>query len=191
MPKKKNLELTLPDVVVLSLLSEKPMHGYHLVSELEIRDVKDWAAVSRPQVYYSLNKLMKLALINESADSDPNLGPERTVYKINAKGKEKLTQSLSKVGWAKERTLPPFLTWMALSAHLPRPVVRSLIEERRKFLQHELDRETATLDSFKDARGAMVVAGKLMVELTVRTFELELEWLEEVEERLLSGTTEM
>lgn len=186
MPKKRNLELTLPDVVVLSLLSERPMHGYHLVSELEIRDVKDWAAVSRPQVYYSLNKLMKLSLLKESADSDDNLGPERTIYKINAKGKEKLTQSLSKIEWAKERTLPPFLTWIALSAHLPKPVIRCLFEERRKFLQHELARETATLESFQEAQGAMVVAGKLMVELTVRTFELELEWLEKAQEQLLS-----
>ena len=51
--------LTIPDLVVLGLLSEGPMHGYEIVAELERREVKDWAGISRPQVYYSLDKLAK------------------------------------------------------------------------------------------------------------------------------------
>ncbi len=52
--------LTTPDLVVLSLLSEQPMHGYQLNQTLENREVRDWAVISRPQVYYSLRKLKRL-----------------------------------------------------------------------------------------------------------------------------------
>jgi DNA-binding PadR family transcriptional regulator len=44
------------------------MHGYELVGELLRRDVDDWAAVSRPHVYYSIKKLAKLDLIRPAKD---------------------------------------------------------------------------------------------------------------------------
>ena len=50
----------MPDLVLLSLLAEQPMHGYQANLELERRQVQDWAGVSRPQVYYSLEKLARL-----------------------------------------------------------------------------------------------------------------------------------
>ena len=47
MPAKKR-ELTVPDLVLLSLLAEQPMHGYQANTELERRQVQDWAGISRP-----------------------------------------------------------------------------------------------------------------------------------------------
>src|SRR5437016_10103051 len=55
--------LTIPDLVILSLLAERPMHGYEVNATLENRKIRDWAAVSRPQIYYSLDKLTSLGLI--------------------------------------------------------------------------------------------------------------------------------
>lgn len=179
-------QVTLPDMVVLSLLSEQPMHGYQLVSELEIREVKDWAAISRPQVYYSLNKLTKQKLVAEAKDADSSLGPERIKYAINEKGKKALVEGLSKEEWATQRPPPPFQTWMALSAHLPRTTIRKLFEVRRKYLQAELAREQATLASFGNATGAMVVAGILMVDLAIQIFETELAWLDSAQVQMLS-----
>ncbi len=53
----RKLALTTPDLVLLSLLAERPMHGYQANLELERREIRDWAGISRPQVYYSLEKL--------------------------------------------------------------------------------------------------------------------------------------
>jgi len=46
----KKLAITTPDLVILSLLAERPMHGYQVNLELERRCVRDWAAISRPQI---------------------------------------------------------------------------------------------------------------------------------------------
>jgi hypothetical protein len=63
MPKNKPSNLTTPDLVLLSLLAERPMHGYQANAELERRQWRDWVGVSRPQVYYSIEKLARAGMI--------------------------------------------------------------------------------------------------------------------------------
>jgi DNA-binding PadR family transcriptional regulator len=182
----RQASLTLPDLVVLSLLLEQPMHGYQLVTELEARDVQDWASVSRPQVYYSLNKLLQLRMIGEARDRDPALGPERTKYAVHERGANALEESLSQEKWATQRPPPPFQTWMALSSHLSKPKVRALFAKRRTFLKAQLQRERATLQEFAVESGAMTVAGRLMVDLCIQLFEIELKWLDLAEPEMLA-----
>src|SRR5262250_1062038 len=107
--------LTTPDLVLLSLLAERPMHGYQANLELERRQVQDWAGVSRPQVYYSLEKLVGLGFIREAGNQEPALGPERRVFSTTAKGRAALASALEREDWTMHRERPPFLTWMALS----------------------------------------------------------------------------
>lgn len=184
MKKEKSTVITLPDMVVLSLLSEQPMHGYQLVTELEKRDVQDWATISRPQVYYSINKLFSKKFISEKRDTESSLGPDRTKFEINSKGRAILAEGLSREDWATQRPPPPFLTWMALSAHLPKTSRKKIIRCRQNFLVTQVEREKKTLAEFDGISDAMQIAGKLMVELTIKTFELELTWLAQVEREL-------
>ena len=87
MPRGKSGELTTPDLVLLSLLAERPMHGYEANLELTRREVRDWAGISRPQVYYSLDKLERLGLIRAGESDEPRAGPERRVFATTAKGR--------------------------------------------------------------------------------------------------------
>ena len=79
-------ELTTPDLVLLSLLAERPMHGYEANLELERRQVRDWAGISRPQVYYSLEKLRAQGLIRAAESEDRAAGPERSVFVDDREG---------------------------------------------------------------------------------------------------------
>lgn len=176
--------LTTPDLVVLSMLAEQPMHGYQVVTELERRDVKDWAAVSRPQVYYSLKKLHEQKLINLT-NGDASSGPERQSYSISKNGSKKLAEALDEEHWALERNPPRFLTWMALSIHANPGSLNKLIDKRKEFLSSELAREEKTLEEIRSENNAMTKAGGLMVWLTIKQFKLELEWLEDVRKQLV------
>jgi len=162
---------------VLSLLAEQPRHGYAVNRELEWRDVRDWAGVSRPQVYYSLAKLARMNLIGAAVDEAAKPGPEREVYKITADGRAALKKSLTRGAWATQRPPPPFLTWMALSAHANARTIEAQLKRRRRYLEAELARERKTLVEFVGDSYA-VEAARLMVTLTIRHFEVELEWLE-------------
>ncbi len=177
--------LTTPDLVTLSLLSERPMHGYELNQTLEYRQVRDWAGISRAQVYYSLKKLAQLGLIEAVAPHESR-GPERQPFGATPAGRQALVQALDRDDWANQRPPPPFLTWLALSTHADRAAVARQIDRRRRFLQDELQRERATLDAIRADQGEMVVVAELMVELTISQFETELDWLDGVGARLES-----
>src|ERR1051326_2887290 len=128
----KKAGLTMPDLVLLSLLAEQPMHGYQANLELERRQVQDWAGVSRPQVYYSLEKLARLGLIAETGDHEPALGPERRIFSTTAKGRAALAAALEREDWTNQRDRPPFLTWMALSWQASPGVVRKQLHRRQE-----------------------------------------------------------
>jgi DNA-binding PadR family transcriptional regulator len=124
MRKRKRVALTTPDLVLLSMLAERAMHGYQANLELERRCVRDWAGISRPQVYYSLEKLARAGFIRTAASSEPVAGPERSVFETTAKGRAAMADALEREDWATQRDHPVFPTWVALS-WLARPGVFS------------------------------------------------------------------
>ncbi|MFL6314394.1 MAG: PadR family transcriptional regulator [Terriglobales bacterium] len=176
----KKTALTVPDLVLLSLLAEQPMHGYQANLELERREVQDWAGVSRPQVYYSLEKLARLSLIAESGDHEPALGPERRIFSTTAKGRAALAAALEREDWTNQRDQPPFLTWMALSWQASPGIVLKQLQRRDKFLQSELDRELETLCGVEKEVGHGFHEAVWMIKLLIEQFRAELRWLREV-----------
>jgi DNA-binding PadR family transcriptional regulator len=170
-------ELTTPDLVLLSLLAERPMHGYEANLELERRQVRDWAGISRPQVYYSLDKLARLGLIRVADSDEPLAGPERRVFLTAAKGRAALGDALEREEWTTQRDRPPFLTWLALSWQARPGVFQRQLERRRKFLEHELAREEATLRAIRKEVGHRFHEAVWMVSLIIEQFRIELRWL--------------
>jgi DNA-binding PadR family transcriptional regulator len=179
--------LTLPDLVVLSLLGERPMHGYELNQELERREARDWAGISRPQVYYSLKKLAASGHIIRAAEAAAREGPERQVFRVSAAGRRALSAALAREEWAVQRPPPPFLTWLCLSSNAQPEDRLRLVERRRQFIETELAKERATLGEILADSGPMVVAGGHVVRLVIRQWEVELEWLAEVEREFRAG----
>ncbi len=181
MAKKKRSELTTPDLVLLSLLLEAPMHGYQANLELERREVRDWAGISRPQVYYSLEKLERLGLIRPARDDEAAAGPERRVLKTTAQGQQALRQALTDERWIEQRERPAFLTWLALSWQAGPEVFRLQVTRRREFVASELEREISTLESVRQEVGHEFHEAVWMLTLTIDHLKLELKWLEKLE----------
>jgi DNA-binding PadR family transcriptional regulator len=178
------MNLTTPDLVLLSLLSERPMHGYEANAELERREIRDWAAVSRPQVYYSLDKLTRLKLVKPAGDDAPSGGPERRVLTTTPAGLKALADALEGERWTSARERPPFLTWMALSWRARPAVVARQLERRRLFLEAELKREVATLREVRREVGHRFHEAVWMITLMIQQFRTELAWLRRVSSEL-------
>jgi DNA-binding PadR family transcriptional regulator len=177
---RKKAGLTVPDLVLLSLLAEQPMHGYQANLELERRQVQDWAGVSRPQVYYSLEKLARLGLISETGDHEPALGPERRIFSTTAKGRAALASALEREDWTNQRDRPPFLTWMALSWQASPATIIKQLHCREKFLETELARELETLRAVEAEVGHGFHEAVWMIKLVIEQFRVELHWLRQV-----------
>jgi DNA-binding PadR family transcriptional regulator len=177
---KKKLGLTTPDLVLLSLLAERPMHGYQANAELERREIRDWAGISRPQVYYSLEKLARAGMIRSLETDEPASGPERSSFETSAKGRAALADALESEDWTTQRDRPAFLTWVALSWQTRPGVFQEQLRRRQKFLEKELAREKETLRSVLEEVGHPYHEAVWMVSLMIEQFRTELGWLKRV-----------
>jgi DNA-binding PadR family transcriptional regulator len=175
--KRTEKELTTADLVLLSLLSEKPMHGYQANAELERRHIRDWAAISRPQIYYSLEKLARLGHLRPVRTGSGSAGPEKQSFAVTAAGSAALADALERKDWCKGRERPPFLTWMALSWRARQGVFERQLRGRQEFLKRELLRERETLESIQQEVGHPYHEAVWMVKLMIRQFETELRWI--------------
>jgi DNA-binding PadR family transcriptional regulator len=181
---RKKLGLTTPDLVLLSLLAERPMHGYQANAELERREIRDWAGISRPQVYYSLEKLARAGLIRSLEVGEPASGPERSSFETTTKGRAALADALEREEWTTQRDRPPFLTWVALSWQARPGVFQKQIQRRQNFLEQELVREKEVLRSILEEVGHPYHEAVWMVTLMIEQFKTELRWLKRAAEEM-------
>ena len=182
MPRGKNNKLTTPDLILLSLLTEKPMHGYQANAELERRQIRDWASISRPQLYYCMDKLARAGLIRAAEDEAPAEGPERRIFRTTKRGLAALAGALERPDWATTRERPLFLTWMALSWQARPGVFARQIRQRQEFLERELAREKKTLEAVRAEVGHDFHEAVWMIKLVIEQFRTELRWLREVKQ---------
>jgi DNA-binding PadR family transcriptional regulator len=177
MPKNKSSSLTTPDLVLLSLLAERPMHGYQANAELERREWRDWVEISRPQLYYSMEKLARAGMIAVASTDEPSGGPDRRVFATTAKGRAALAGALERENWSAQRDRPAFLTWLALSWQARPGVVARQLERRKEFLQAQLAKEQSTLRDVRREVGHRYHEAVWMIELMIAQFHTELRWL--------------
>ena len=172
--------LTIPDLVLLSLLAERPMHGYQANALLEFRKVRDWAGVSRPQVYYSLDKLARLELIRPAESLEDSGGPERQAFETTTRGRSALADALERDDWTDQNERPAFLTWLALSWQCrPRGFLRQ-VRKRQKFLEGELARKQQILLAVRKEVGHGNHEAVWMLSLSIGQLRTELRWLKKV-----------
>jgi DNA-binding PadR family transcriptional regulator len=160
------------------------MHGYEANLELERRCIRDWAAISRPQVYYSLEKLASAGFIRKGPSGGPAFGPERAVFATTSKGRAAIADALERENWADQRDHPVFPTWIALSWLARHGVFQKQLQRRRKFVEQELGREKETLRSILEEVGHPYHEAVWMVSLMIEQFRTELKWLRKLEREL-------
>src|SRR4030095_7890480 len=184
MARDRAKRLSTADLVLLSLLRERPMHGYQANAELERREVRDWAGISRPQIYYSLEKLAQAGLLRAVNSKARAEGPERQVFSVTPVGSEALANALEQEEWCVQREKPAFLTWMALSWQARNGVFARQVERRRRFLEREIRREQETLRAIRKEVGHGLHEAIWMVALMISEFQCELRWLSRVKREM-------
>ena len=177
---RRDSKLTIPDLVVLSLLAERPMHGYDVNATLEERNIRDWASVSRPQVYYSLDKLLKLKLTRVAKDPDHAAGPERRVFETTVAGREGLAEALNATHWVEQKAYQPFLIWLALSWQARPGTFGRQLRARRALLSSRLAHEEETLADVLKAVGHPHHEAVWMLELFIEQIQTEMRWIEKL-----------
>jgi DNA-binding PadR family transcriptional regulator len=141
MPAVKRGDLTPADIVLLRLLAERPMHGHEASIELRKMGIAAWAGASRPQVYWSLNKLARMDLIRVVEIADPPTGRRRRVFAVTPKSRAALAKTLRRKYWTTEPHHSRFVAWLRLCSALDRTTFAQQVKARKAFLEVELERE--------------------------------------------------
>jgi DNA-binding PadR family transcriptional regulator len=178
----ESFELTTADLIVLSLLCEREMHGYELLREFDQQEVTEWARVSRAHVYYALQKLAKLNLIAPIVeDSTETSSRGRTIYDVSALGKSALEVNLGKLEWAQASAPAPFGTWYGLSLHTSSKLRQSILSSRITYLKNEIERKQKTLLFISTYKSDRARQGLDLVRLYIEQCLTELRWIDTLE----------
>jgi DNA-binding PadR family transcriptional regulator len=83
------------DLMLLGVLSRKSINAYEMKKEMENRQIKYWVKISGTSVYKNLVKLHKQGYLDGKMVREGEM-PEKTIYTINAKGREYFMQLMEK-----------------------------------------------------------------------------------------------
>jgi len=79
--------MTSAEFAILSLIVERPRHGYEIEQIIEERGMREWTEIGFSSIYYLLNKLEGKKLIASRTKQTAGRGPARKVYTATAEGK--------------------------------------------------------------------------------------------------------
>ncbi len=82
----KSKSLTDAELAILSLLAEKPMHGYQIEKTIASRGMREWTEIAFSSIYAILEKLRARGWLKNSLETAEGKGPARQVFSLTSAG---------------------------------------------------------------------------------------------------------
>ncbi len=167
--------MTDAELVILSLIAEKPRHGYQIEQVIAEREMREWTELGFSSIYYLLNKLEAGGLIESALERPSGRGPARKVYTITEAGWEACQGGILEALSEPSRPQSMFLLGMSNLPAVPREESLAALQhyaaslaERREHLQERMNMGKG---SFPFHVGAIFDFSLMMI-------QAELAWLE-------------
>jgi DNA-binding PadR family transcriptional regulator len=164
-------QLRVVQEVLLALLTESSAHAYELRARLALALGPLAQTLNEGQVYVTLGRLEKSALIS-SEGMDRVDRRERRVYELTEAGRARVLAWLEDVSWPKPAPAEFHLKLVAAAAAGLADPVRIVDRQRHELLSELREAQRAAL---REPRGA--VAGLLLEGVLLR-LQADLRWLE-------------
>ena len=136
--------MTNAELAILSLVAEKPRHGYEIEQVIEGRGMRDWTEVGFSSIYYLLNKLEKSGLIESQLQQPEGKGPARKVYNVTQAGREVHFQGAFEALSTPQHASAPFLLGLSNFPIFPRSqaleALNTYVAQLQERLNHMLER---------------------------------------------------
>lgn len=165
--------MTNKELAILSLIVEKPRHGYEIEQIIEEREMREWTEVGFSSIYYILKKLQSKGWVQSRTEHVGGQGPARKVYHITSEGQAAWHEATLD---ALSRLQRPQTTFQLGLANLPGIAVEEAVAalhqyckrlaERREHIRART-REYVPLPHHVDA----------MFDLSLTLIEAELAWV--------------
>ena len=126
-------------LAVLACLYERPMHPYEIASTLRERHKDDSIKLNYGSLYSVVESLKGHTLIVEQQTAREGNRPERTVYEITDAGRLELIDWMSELLCRPVKEFTQFEAGLSLLPVLPPNDAKSLLEERCRRLEVEIE----------------------------------------------------
>ncbi len=162
------------ELLLLGLLRRQDMHGYQL-HEFINQSMSSCVDLKKPTAYFLLDKMAAAGWISETEAQEGNRPPRR-VYQLTTEGEAAYQRLLRENLATHHATRFPGDIGLAFLDSLPAAESRSLLQQRRDDLAHEL----------AEAQAIPRHAGtaQWVIDHLIHHLQSELTWLDEVNHRI-------
>jgi DNA-binding PadR family transcriptional regulator len=169
------------ELAILSLLAERPMHGYQIELTIDERGMREWVEMGFSSIYYLLNKLKTSGLLESRLEKSAGKGPARQVFSLTAAGRHAWQNAALDAIASPRRTFSNFQIGLSNIRGLDPDAVKDALQNYRDSLSENRDRIQAKLDS--NGPGVPFEAA-ILFDLSLTQITCELEWVEKFIKRL-------
>lgn len=172
--------MTSAELAILSLIVERPRHGYEIEQIIEDRGMREWTEIGFSSIYYLLNKLEKKRLITSRTKQTAGRGPARKVYYITAEGKAACHEATLKALKTPNRYYAPIQLGLANLPGIPATVA---IDALRQHLRELIER-LAHIKMRRKKQQPLPYFVEAMFDRSITMVEAEKKWIEKFIEKL-------
>lgn len=168
--------LTNAELALMTLLAEKPMHGYEIEQLIEKRGMREWTQIGFSSIYYLLEKLNKSGLLSRQGKASKLGGPVRKIFELTEKGyaawKAAITTALAHPASINS----PFQIALSALPLLDKDLIRFSLENHARELRLADEKLTEKLSSYAPAPPPHVRA---MFNLSKKQITATTQWIDE------------
>ena len=170
---------------LLSLLAQRPMHGYQLRQEFEASTGATWP-LNVGQVYTTVQRLLRDGLVEEADTDAADADDVQRVYRISDAGRAEVQRWF---GTPVAPDAPPrdeLAIKLAMAVHTPGLDLTAVIQTQRAATIRALQEYTRSRESAGDDLSWLLVAESLIFGA-----EAQVRWLDHCETRLLRAARDV
>jgi len=176
--------MTHAELAILSLVTEKPRHGYEIEQVIEDRGMRDWTDVGFSSIYYLLNKLEKSGLIESQLQSPEGKGPTRKVYRVTQPGQQAQMEATLQALSTPQGGSTPFLLGLS---NFPIVPIDQVIEALTAYGQ-QLEERLHSMLARAEAQRPLPPFVDAMFDYSKVMIEAELDWIKNFIKEVEAGS---
>ncbi len=178
MPQKT---VTDAELAVMSLLAEKPMHGYQIEQIIEERGMRDWTNIGFSSIYYILEKLKKIDWLDSVLEHGEGKGPARQIYSFTTTGRSAWKKAVINALSNPRRSNSNFQLGLSNLLHMERNQIIPALEKYVKELEQKYRQVSEKLTNHG---GDLPWNASAMFDLSLTQIKTELDWVKAFIEKI-------
>jgi len=171
---RKTKTVTDAELAVMSLLAEKPMHGYQIEQIIEERGMRDWTNIGFSSIYYILEKLRKINWLESALEYGEGKGPARQIYSLTTAGRSAWKKAAINALSNPFRSNSNFQLGLSNLLHLEKSQIIPALEKYVKKLEQKYQRVSEKLT---DQGEDLPWNASAMFDLSLAQIKTELNWV--------------